>query len=163
MGIVKNYPSLRIYNSQDLAILSSLFWITVFSQNGKDGINHPLLLELPYLRIKPKTQGQQGKKWYPIEGSRSSKTIPDQAVLTYLAHPYMGLSLPPPPRRLHVARGKQTWIWTTNARLFMNFVSLNVAFLIEIFFSLNMIHIFLVICHRTFHVFHKSVSSWSRD
>ena len=73
-----------------------MFWITVFPQNGKDGINHPLLLELPYLRIKPKTQGQQRKKWYPIKGSRSSKTIPYQAVLTYLAHPYMGLSPPPP-------------------------------------------------------------------
>ena len=73
-----------------------MFRITFFPQNGKDGINHPLLLELPYLRIKPKTQGQQRKKWYPIKGSRSSKTIPYQAVLTYLAHPYMGLSPPPP-------------------------------------------------------------------
>ena len=33
-----------------------------FPQNGKDNKpNHPLLLELPYLRIKPKTQSQQGK------------------------------------------------------------------------------------------------------
>ena len=45
----------------------------------------------------------------------------------------------------------------------MNFLLLNVAFLIEIFLNLNMIHIFLVICHSKFHVFHKSVSSWSRD
>ena len=62
MGIVENYPSLSINNSWDLAILPSVFWITVFPQNGKDRINHPLLLELPHLRIKPKTQGQQGKK-----------------------------------------------------------------------------------------------------
>ena len=41
--------------------------------------------------------------WYPpkkigsshLKGSRSSKTIPYKAVLTYLAHPYMGLSPPP--------------------------------------------------------------------
>ena len=33
-----------------------------FPQNGKDKPNHPLLLELPYLRIKPKTQNQQCKK-----------------------------------------------------------------------------------------------------
>ena len=26
-----------------------------------------------------------------------------------------------------------------------------------------MIHIFLVICYKKFHVFHKSDSSWSRD
>ena len=39
------------------------------------------------------------------------------------------------PRRLHVLRGKQTWIriWTTNARLFMNFLLLNVAFVILMF------------------------------
>ena len=74
-----------------------MFWITVFPQNGKDGINHPLLLELPCLRIKPKTQGQQRKTWYPIKGSRSSKPIPYQAVLTYLAHPYMELYSPPHP------------------------------------------------------------------
>ena len=38
-----------------------------FPQNGKDNKpNRPLLLELPYLRIKPKTQSQKGKKRYPI-------------------------------------------------------------------------------------------------
>ena len=45
----------------------------------------------------------------------------------------------------------------------MNFMLLNVALVILIFLNLNMIHLFLVICHRKFHVFHKSVSSWSRD
>ena len=35
----------------------------LFPQNAKDNKpNHPLLLELPYLRIKPKTQSLQGKK-----------------------------------------------------------------------------------------------------
>ena len=29
--------------------------------------------------------------------------------------------------------------------------------------NLNMSHIFLVVCHKKFHVFHKSDSSWSRD
>ena len=34
-----------------------------FPQNGKDNkSSHPLLLELPYLKIKPKTQTQQAKK-----------------------------------------------------------------------------------------------------
>ena len=33
-----------------------------FPQNMERIINHPLLLELPYLRIKPKTQSQQDKK-----------------------------------------------------------------------------------------------------
>ena len=64
-----------------------------------------------------------------LKGSKSSKTIHYQGVLTYLAHPIYGI-IPPPPRRLHVSRGKQTWIWTTNARLFMNFLLLNVAFVI---------------------------------
>ena len=45
----------------------------------------------------------------------------------------------------------------------MIFQLLNVAFVIEIFSNLNMIHIFLVISHKRFHVFHKSDSSWSRD
>ena len=56
-----------------------------FPQNGKDN-KQTLLLELPYLRIKPKTQSQQGKKWYPIYGSRSSETIPYQAMHTYLPY-----------------------------------------------------------------------------
>ena len=47
-------------------------------------INHPLLLGLPYLSIKPKTQSP----------SRSSKTIPYQAMHTYL--PYIRDYLPPP-------------------------------------------------------------------
>ena len=41
---------------------------------------------------------------------------------------------PPTPRRLHVSRGKQTWIGTTNAGLFMNFLLLNVAFVIYLNF-----------------------------
>ena len=34
-----------------------------------------------------------------LKGSKSSKTIHYQAVLTYLAHPYMGFSTPPPPSK----------------------------------------------------------------
>ena len=34
---------------------------------------------------------------------------------------------------------------------------------LNIFFNLNMIQNFLVICQRKFHVFHKSDTSWSRD
>ena len=41
---------------------------------------------------------------------------------------------PPPPRRLHVSRGKQTWIGTTNASLLMIFLMLDVAFVISFFF-----------------------------
>ena len=48
---------------------------------------------------------------------------------TKLPSPYMYMGLSPPqPRRLHVSRGKQTWIGTTNARLLTNFLLLNVAF-----------------------------------
>ena len=50
----------------------------------------------------------------------------------YLPNPYMymGLSpLSPSPRKLHVSRGKQKWIGTTNARLFMNFLLLTGAFM----------------------------------
>ena len=60
-GIVKNSPSLGTTRKtlQFFRACSGLF----FPQNGKDNKpNHPLLLELPYLRIKPKTQSQQGKK-----------------------------------------------------------------------------------------------------
>ena len=59
----------------------------------------------------------------------------------------------PPPLTPKTSRssGKQTWIGTTNSSLFMNFLLLNVAFVI------------LVTCHRKFHVFHKSDSRWSSD
>ena len=57
----------------------------------------------------------------------------------YLPSPYMYMGLPPPPspqpRRLDVSRGKQTWIGATNARLFMNFLLLNVSFVIQIFLN----------------------------
>ena len=152
--------SFPVYNSWDLAILPSVFRIIFFPQNGKDNkSSHPLLLELPYLKIKPKTQTQQAKKWYPITSA------------TYLPGPYtyMGLSPPPPPtlRRLHVSRGKQTWIGTTNAGLFMNFLLLHVAFVIYWnifkFKHIKWFISFLVTCHGKFHVFHKSDSRWSRD
>ena len=59
VGIVKNSPPrvqhVRPCNSSESA--QDYF----FPQNGKDNKpNHPLLLELPYLRTK--TQSQQGKK-----------------------------------------------------------------------------------------------------
>ena len=114
-------------------------------------ISHPLLLELPYLRIKPKTQSRQcTKKWYPS---------PQQYLPTQPIHVY-GIILPlPHPEDF-------TWqanmIGTTNARLLINFLLLNVAFVIQIY---EMIHtfFFLVTCHRKFHVFHKSDSRWSGD
>ena len=60
-GIVKNSPSLRtIRKTLEFFRACSGFF---FPQNGKDNKpNHLLLLELPYLRIKAKTQSQQGKK-----------------------------------------------------------------------------------------------------
>ena len=61
VGIVRNSPSLRRTRKtlQFFRACSGLF----FPQNGKDDKpNHALLLELPYLRIKPRTQSQQGKK-----------------------------------------------------------------------------------------------------
>ena len=60
VGIVKNSPSLCTTRKtlQFYRACSGFF----FPQNAKDNKpNHPLLLELPYLRIKPKTQSQQGK------------------------------------------------------------------------------------------------------
>ena len=65
VGIVKNSPSLRTTRKtlKLFRACSGLF----FPQNAEDNKpNYPLLLELPYLRIKPKTQSQQGKKRYPI-------------------------------------------------------------------------------------------------
>ena len=62
VGIVKNSPFLRTTRKtlQFFRTCSGLFF---FPQNGKDNKpNYPLLLELPYLRIKPKTQSQQCKK-----------------------------------------------------------------------------------------------------
>ena len=55
VGLVKN--SLQLVRP-----CNSSSGLLFFPQNGKGGINHPLLLESPHLRIKPKTQGQQGKK-----------------------------------------------------------------------------------------------------
>ena len=151
--------SFPVYNSWDLAILPSVFRIIFFPQNGKDNkSSHPLLLELPYLKIKPKTQTQQAK----------NDTL-SPAVLTYLAHTLTWDYPPPPPtlRRLHVSRGKQTWIGTTNAGLFMNFLLLNVAFVIYLnifkFKHIKWFISFLVTCHGKFHVFHKSDSRLSRD
>ena len=48
--IVKNPPFLRTTRKT-----LEFFRIIFFPQNGKDSKpNHPLLLELPYLRIKPR-------------------------------------------------------------------------------------------------------------
>ena len=61
VGIVKNSRSLRTPRKtfQFFRACSGLF----FPQNGKDHKpNHPLLLKLPNLRMKPKTQSLQGKK-----------------------------------------------------------------------------------------------------
>ena len=99
-----------------------------FPQSGKDNKpNHPLLLELPYLRIKPKTQSQQGKNDTLFKVRDPQRYLPTQPIHVYgiILPP-----LPPPPRRLQVSRGKQTWIGTTNSRLFMNFLLLKVAFVI---------------------------------
>ena len=63
---------------------------------------------------------------------------------TYLPRPYMGFPLPPKTSRV-TWQVNWTWIWTTNARVFW----------IQIY---EMIHIlFLVTCHRKFHVSHKKV------
>ena len=59
VGIAKNSPSLRIRKT--LQFFRACSGLLFFPKNGKDGINHPLLPELPYLRTKPKTQVQQGK------------------------------------------------------------------------------------------------------
>ena len=62
VGIVKKIP-FSTYIQLVINTLQFFFRSTVFPQKkGKGGINHPLLFELPHLRIKPKTQGQQGKK-----------------------------------------------------------------------------------------------------
>ena len=64
-------------------------------------INHPLLLELPYLRIKPKTQtnkvksGTLFKVWDPQKHTSSGDA--------YLPTLYMGLSPPPEDFKCHVA------------------------------------------------------------
>ena len=96
----------------------------LFAQNAKDNKpNHPLLLDLPYLRIKPKTQSQQGKNDTLFKVRDPQRYLPTQPI-----HVYGIILPPPPPRRLQVSRGKQTWIGTTNSRLFMNFLLLKVAF-----------------------------------
>ena len=101
VGIVKNSPSPRTTRKtlKFFRACSGLF----FPQNAEDNKpNYPLLLELPYLRIKPKTQSQQGKTWYPIWGSRSS------AVLTYLAHTCIWI-IPPPPTPRVTWQAKMDW------------------------------------------------------
>ena len=57
VGIVKTSPRTTPKTLQFFREYPPL----IFPQNGKDNkSNHPLLLELPYLRTK--TQSQQGKK-----------------------------------------------------------------------------------------------------
>ena len=70
----------------------------------------------------------------------------------------MGLFPPPPPWPHVTWQANWTWIWSTNARLFMNFLLLNAAFVIKIFWIqiYEMIHILFFSWHvRKFHVFHK--------
>ena len=131
VGIVKNSPSLCTTRKtlQFFRACSGLFF---FPQNAKDNKpNHPLLLELPYLRIKPKTQSQQGKNDTLFKVRDPQWYLPTQPIHVY------GIIPLPPPRRLQVSRGKQTWIGTTNSRLFMNFLLLNVGFVIQIFLNSN--------------------------
>ena len=59
VGMVKNSTSLRIRKTLQFSRACS--GLLFSPQNGKDGINHPLLLEFPYLRTKPETQVQQDK------------------------------------------------------------------------------------------------------
>ena len=60
VGIVKNSPSPR--TTRKTLKFFRAGSVLFFPQNAKDNKpNHPLLLELPYLRVKPKTQSQQGK------------------------------------------------------------------------------------------------------
>jgi len=60
--IVKNSPSLRT-TRKTLQFYRACSGFFFFPRNGRDNKpSHPLLLELPYLRIKPMTQSQQAKK-----------------------------------------------------------------------------------------------------
>ena len=129
VGIVKNSPSLCTTRKtlQFFRACSGLF-----AQNAKNNKpNHPSLLELPYLRIKPKTQSQQGKNDTLFKVRDPQRYLPTQPIHVY------GIIPLPPPRRLQVSRGKQTWIGTTNSRLFMNFLLLDVSFVIQIFLNSN--------------------------
>ena len=131
VGIVKNSPSLCTTRKtlQFFRASSGLFF---FPQNAKDNKpNHPLLLELPYLGIKPKTQSQQGKNDTLFKVRDPQWYLPTQPMHVY------GIIPLPPPRRLQVSCGKQTWIGTTNSRLFMNFLLLNVGFVIQILLNSN--------------------------
>ena len=60
VGIVKNSPSLRTAR-KTLQFFRECSGLFLFHKMERI-IDHPLLLQLPYLRIKPKTQSQQGKK-----------------------------------------------------------------------------------------------------
>ena len=60
VGIAKS-PSLRT-TRKTLQLFQACSGLFFFPQNGKDNKpNHALLLELPYLRIKPKTQIKANK------------------------------------------------------------------------------------------------------
>ena len=62
--IVKNSPSLRT-TRKTFQFFRACSGLLFFPQNDNKP-NYPLLLELPYLRIKPKAQSQQCKKCYEI-------------------------------------------------------------------------------------------------
>ena len=82
VGIVKNSPSLCTTRKtlQFFRACSGFF----FPQNAKDNKpNHLLLLELPYLRIKPKTQSQQGKNDTLFKVRDPQRYLPTQPVHVY--------------------------------------------------------------------------------
>ena len=136
----------------------------LFFHKMKRIINHPLLLELLYLRIKPKTQSQQGKKWYPIWGSRASKTIPYQAMHTYL--PYIRDYLLPPKTSRVMWQANMDPDLDDKCQVIHEFSIVKCCFCYLKFLNSNIwndSHRFLVTCHRKFHVFGKSDPRWSRD
>ena len=59
VGVVKNSPSCTYI--QLVRPCNSSSGLLYFPQNGKGGINHPLLLELPHLSIKPQSQAKANK------------------------------------------------------------------------------------------------------
>ena len=87
VGIVKNSPSPRTTRKtlKFLRAGSGLF----FPENAKDNKpNHPLLLELPYLRIKPKTQSQQGKNDTLFKVRDPQWYLPTQPIHVYGITPF---------------------------------------------------------------------------
>ena len=124
VGIVKKSPSLRT-TRRTLQFFRACSGFRLFFPKYRTD-NKPSITTWVTQLSKDQTKGSKPTRKKMMLYLRF-KILKNHTSLggTYLPKPYMGFSTS---RRLHVSSGWQTWILTTNARFFRNFLLLNIAF-----------------------------------